>query len=352
MVGVPLIPPALSTRRRPLALALQGGGAQGAFTWGVLETLLDRGALTPVAVSGTSAGALNAAAMAGGWVRGGGQGAIDALTTLWGAVADSGGAGPIAALAPARAMLMGQLPAIASPYQANPAGLNPLRALIGRHIDFDALRHPRAPRLLVAAASVHSGRTRLFDNQSVSVDALLASTCLPLLFQAVAIGDDYYWDGGYASNPPVLALARQPAVRDILIVQLKGVWRSRLPTDVAAINERIREMGFNASLLRELEVLATLPAWRRIGLPRLHLIDGEGHLDTLEAHQSLNIERRFLERLRKAGGERAREWLNEEAGRRRGNIKLADWRPEGLLPPHHGRLARLIRGAWPRSRTS
>jgi NTE family protein len=315
-----------------MALALQGGGAHGAFTRGVLETLLEHGRLAPVAVSGTSAGALNAAALVSGWVRGGREGAAEALTSIWNAVASAGGDGPLAALASTRAQIMGQLPRIASPYQFNPAGLNPLRGIIERHVDFDALRHRRAPRLLIAAASVHSGRTRLFDNTDLSVNALLASTCLPFLFQAVEIDGEHYWDGGYSSNPPVLALARRARVRDVLIVQLNPLWRPEVPTRVDAIADRVRELGFNASLMRELELLATLPAWRRLGLPRLHRIGGEGHTDSLPPHQSLNTDRRFLERLSDAGRERAAQWLRDDRRRlwRGDGIGLPDWRPQGL----------------------
>lgn len=310
-------------RDRPpgAALALQGGGAHGAFARGVVEALLEARALRPLGLSGASAGALNAVAVASGWAAGGREGAQRALERLWDGIAAGGEGGPLALLGSLRARILRELPRLGSPYQLNPAGLNPIRELILRTIDLEPLRHPRAPRVLVSATNVHSGDTRLFNNASITVEALLASTCLPFMFQAVEIAGEFYWDGGYSSNPPLLALARHARARDVILVQLTRRRREALPRDNAAIADRIRELGFNAGINRELETLALLPAWRRLGLPRWHRIDADDHLEGLPTDTSLDTGRRFLEALRQAGQRHADAWLASDGrhlGRRSG----------------------------------
>jgi len=305
---------------RPVSFALQGGGAHGAFTWGVLDRLLDEPRVTLAGASGASAGAMNAAVLVSGWQNGGRQGARDALERFWRSVSQAASGGlPTSVLSmltgtsptggEAGAMMLEALPRLASPYQLNPANFNPLSGLLDRCVDFEALRHPRAPCLLVSATNVHSGRAHLFDNAGVTASALLASACLPTLFQAVEIEGEYYWDGGFSINPPLLALARRHRRGDLILVQLNPEWRATVPTAPSDIANRVRQLNFNAGLLRELEFLGSLPWFSRWRLPRMHHIHADGHLDELGSHAPLNTDWRFLTRLREAGHERAETWL-------------------------------------------
>ena len=212
-------------RRRPerLNLALQGGGAHGAFTWGVLARLLEAG-IRIEGISGASAGALNAVVLAAGWLRGGAAGAAQALDELWREI------GRLAQLSPLRAGGLTQMAAdfaaqYLSPYQLNPLGANPLRAVLERLVDFERLRAADTPRLFIAATNVATGRARIFRNPELSVDAVLASTCLPQLHPAITIDGEPYWDGGFSANPPLIALVEGSRARDLVLVQINPMRR-------------------------------------------------------------------------------------------------------------------------------
>jgi NTE family protein len=211
---------ALGGCRRPLRLnlALQGGGAHGAFTWGVLIRLLED-EFHIEGISGASAGALNAVVLASGWLRGGSAGAAQALDELWREI------GRLAQVNPLRASGLSQLAAdfaaqFLSPYQINPLGVNPLRPVLERLVDFARLRHTEPPRLFVAATDVTTGRARIFRNHELSIDAVLASACLPQMHSAIEIDGTPYWDGGFSANPPLLPLVEACAARDLLLVQI------------------------------------------------------------------------------------------------------------------------------------
>lgn len=329
--------------RLPLSLALQGGGAHGAFTWGVLDALLERGVHRIDAISGTSAGAVNAVALAQGWMQGGAEGARESLSKVWHAVGTqlpfdwlTVGQGDELALAPAaRAML--HWTHYLSPYQLNPLDLNPLRELLCQHIDFERLRRASPIRLYIAATHANSGRLRLFRRQQLSVDAVLASACLPTVHHAVEIDGEPYWDGGYSANPALFPLIADGRPADLLIVMLSPLAHAHTPRSAAEIRERALEIAFNATFLREAQLLAEAQAvarrswWpagvldRRLKRLRWHVIDAEGPLGRLRSETKLIAHLPFLQRLHEEGRKQALAWL-EGPGRLAGKRSSADLR--------------------------
>ncbi|WP_258867918.1 patatin-like phospholipase family protein [Alkalilimnicola ehrlichii] len=321
-----------------LNLALQGGGAHGAFTWGVLDRLLEEEWLVLDGLSGTSAGAMNAVVLASGWLNGGRVGAKTALHGYWRAVSNTARMGPLQAgpleylihgwnrdWSPAYIMLSA-LTKMASPYQLNPTGFNPLRRLLESHVDFERLRNNKRIKLFIAATNVQSGMLKLFRTHELSVDAVLASACLPLLFHAIRIEEAHYWDGGYTANPPLLPLMRECRSRDLLLVQLEPLWRGRVPTRLQEIVDRSNEIAFNANLLNELQVLAALegppgcfPIRRsRLGLLpvryRLHHLETEGVIEGMGRTSRINADWSFLLHLRDLGRQQADAWLEAHKG--------------------------------------
>ncbi len=323
-------------RRSGLALALQGGGAHGAFTWGVLDALLAHGALPAIeAISGTSAGAMNAVVLAQGLLEGGTAGAAEggraALARFWHAVGTqmpfewiTQGDGHDTALTPAARWWL-QWSRMISPYQRLAIEPNPLRALIEAQIDFERLRATPGPALHIAATRADNGRLRLFRRHELSADALLASACLPMLQPAVMIDGAAYWDGGYSANPALFPLVQEGRATDLLLVMLSPWHFGELPTTSARIAERAADIGFNAGFLREMQALAHArhaarrrlwrsPSEQRQAGLRWHLIDGHDTLAALAPDSRLIAHRPFLEHLRDAGRQRALDWLARHGG--------------------------------------
>ncbi len=319
-------------RTRRINLALQGGGAHGAFTWGVLDALLEDGRIEFEGLSGTSAGAMNAAVLADGLLRGGVEGARAALDSFWSDVAASGllfnptrSALPLPPALESFSKGLGfaafeTWTRLLSPYQFNPFDFNPLREVLRRRIDFDALRAPGCLKLFVGATGVRSGRVKVFGNAEMSVDALLASTCLPQLFQAVEIDGEPYWDGGYMGNPVLFPLFYETASPDILIVHVNPIVREQTPRSPMEIANRVNEISFNASLMREMRAVAFVAKLKDEGwlkpefeerLKRIHLhaIRADALMARLDISTKLSPDRRFLMGLRDAGREVARQWL-------------------------------------------
>ena len=342
----------------PLSLALQGGGAHGAFTWGVLDALLERGAHRIEAVSGTSAGAVNAVALAQGWMEGGAAGARHRLAEVWRAIGTglpfewlTVGDGEDLALAPAaRAML--RWTQVLSPYQLNPLDLNPLRELLSAQIDFDALRRRSPMALYLAATHANSGRLRVFRQRELSVETVLASACLPTLHQAIVIDDEPYWDGGYSANPALFPLVAEGRPADLLIVMLSPLQHLQWPRTAAQIQERTLEIAFNATFLREAQLLAQAQRlaqrslWpggvldRRLRRLRWHVIDAQEPLGRLKGETRLIAHLPFLQRLHEHGRRAARAWLDGD-GRRAGQASSADLLAllDGIPPPPAQTLA-------------
>ena len=253
----------------PIDLALQGGGAHGAFTWGVLDRLLEEEWLKVEGVSGTSAGAMNAAAFISGYVSGGAQGARQSLELFWRRVSEAARYSPLQRSP--MDVLLGRwtldsspifiatdlISRLLSPYDLHPMDVNPLRRILAEVIDFEMLA--RAPiKIFVTATSVSTGRARVFRNADVSPDALLASACLPTMFRAIEIEGELYWDGGYSGNPTITPLVRECVSRDTILVQINPIERKEQPRSATEIANRLNEVSFNAVLLKELRMIALL----------------------------------------------------------------------------------------------
>jgi NTE family protein len=325
---------------RPLDLALQGGGSHGAFTWGVLDALLQDERLVPAGISGTSAGALNAAVLASGWAQGGRAGAREALASFWGAIGGktgcwgeapvppAAGAWPAPAT-PAWAFNRNQWPGYAlweswwrlwSPYELNPFDLSPLRDVVRRHVDIGALQ--RGPlQVFVTATAVHSGQPRVFTAGELSVEALMASACLPQQAQAVTINSEPYWDGGFTGNPALWPLVYESGSDDLLLVQINPLRRETTPRTALEIADRVNEITFNAGLVAELRAIAfvqKLVRTRRVDPTRykdlrLHRVADESGLAPFNASSKLNTDPRLLHSLFGLGRGAGEHWLAEHA---------------------------------------
>lgn len=316
--------------RGRVRLALQGGGSHGAFTWGVLDALLERDDIEVDAISGASAGALNGAVLASGWARAGRSGARDALHAFWEDVALTGGHAWPFLQSPGSGQLLdfGALPGVdwatgflrtLSPYAYNPLNLNPLRDLLERHVDVAALRDGPI-RVFATATSVRTGEPRIFSGDALDVDALLASACLPFLFHAVKIGGEAYWDGGYSGNPSIHPLFDADADCDIVVVRINPAVRDGVPRTSADILDRINEITFNASLVGELRMIGQVERLRRQfavagqAMPRcrVHVLADDVDLATLPASSRMRVDASFVERLRGYGRAAADRFLAEE----------------------------------------
>ncbi|MDR1994360.1 patatin-like phospholipase family protein [Azonexus sp.] len=312
----------------PLNLALQGGGAHGAFTWGVLDALLEDGSFEFEGVSGTSAGAMNALCLAHGLMTGGRDGAREALAGFWTALAGQSPFTPPAeaagGMAPALKLML-QWTTHLSPEQINPFDLNPLRDVLQERFDFARLRRDCPVKLFIAATNANSGKLRLFRNHELSVDTLLASACLPTIHRTVTIDGEPYWDGGYSANPAVFPLLYDCTATDILLILLTPLRYSETPASAADIKRRLGELAFNSTFLREMRMFAHmreqigntwLPEWlplgrfeRRVGRLRFHAITGDDLLGQMPAESKLAVNLPFFERLRDQGREHAHRWL-------------------------------------------
>jgi NTE family protein len=354
---------------RPVRLGLQGGGAHGAFTWGVLDRLLEEPWLRIEAVSGTSAGAMNAVVLADGLAEGGPEGARAALRALWTAI------GRAAAYSPIRRGLLDRLAGrsgldrspsylffdglsrYVSPYDVNPLGFNPLRDVVARQVNFDRVNSSAAIEVHVAATNVRTGLPEIFSRGGLSVEAVLASACLPQLFAAVEIDGESYWDGGFTANPPLFPLVGASGEADILIVQVNPVERAAVPRRAREIINRVNEISFNASLDKELAALAAMRGTGRSRL-RLHRIHGGADTAALTASSKLHAEPGQLERLFEQGRRRAQNWLTAH-GARIGtdstldlDLLFARRRPAQVrVPPPRprSRRRRLLARLWPAS---
>jgi NTE family protein len=329
----------VESSRAPLLVdfALQGGGAHGAFTWGVLDRLLEEPWLRIDGISGTSAGAMNAAVLIDGYADNGADGARAALENFWRRVSRA------ALLSPLRRtpldMLLGRwtldhspvfvamdlMARLFSPYDLSPGGANPLRDILAETIDFDRLAQASI-KLFVTATNVRTGRGRVFRNSEITPDVLLASACLPTLFQAIEIDGESYWDGGYSGNPTITPLVRECRSQDTILVQINPVERPGLPRSARDILNRLNEVSFNAVLLKELRMIALL---RQVAQPdnsesakwadmRIHRISSDVMVE-LGYSSKLNAEWEFLCMLRDEGRRAGDAFLSshhDDLGRR------------------------------------
>lgn len=321
----------IETMREPVLvdLALQGGGSHGAFTWGVLDRLLEEPWLRIEAISGTSAGAMNAALLVDGWVQGGVEGARATLQSYWQRVSQAAVFSPLQRSPLDRLMgrwtldtspayaVMNLMARVLSPYDLNPLGLNPLRKILTETIHFGRL--PGAPiKLFITATNVRTGRGRIFRNAEITPDVLLASACLPTMFQAIEIDGEPYWDGGYAGNPTLTPLVRESDAQDTILVQINPRERSEPPRTANEILNRLNEISFNSPLMKELRMIALL---RQVADPghgegarwagmRTHRIMSDV-LAGFGASSKLNAEWEFVSLLKEEGRKSADAFLAE-----------------------------------------
>lgn len=327
-------------------LGLQGGGAHGAFTWGVLDTLLQDGRLAVSGISGTSAGALNAVVLAHGLMTGGPEGARQALDQFWTAVATSApfemaslsSNGERVVLPPA-VRLMLQWSQLLAPEQFNPFGNNPLRDILLAQVDFERLRHHCPLPLFIAATHAQTGQLRLFREHELGVDAVLASACLPQLHHTVLVDGQPYWDGGYAANPPVWPLLDDPAQRDVLLVLLSPLLHADTPTSVSGIRHRTLEFAFNSAFLSEMRLLGHCQAqaqahagWlprgpleRKLASARFHMLAASEQLTALGQESKLVATLPIFKHMKALGQQQARQWLDQHAAHvgQRSTVDLA-----------------------------
>jgi NTE family protein len=324
-----------SAKTKRINLALQGGGAHGAFTWGVLEQILSDERLSIEGISGTSAGAINAVMLADGLCRGGREEAQKRLAGFWRSASSTGNLPALQRAVIERILSFTPLegtPVQAwfdtlsryfSPYDVNPLNINPLKDLIERFVDFEKLRADTDLQLFVSATNVQTGRVRIFSRDRITADAVMASACLPLLFRAVEIDGVPYWDGGYLGNPVIFPFFRTTTTEDVLVVQINPLFRQSTPTSSSEIMNRINEITFNSSLIgeyRAIEFVARLidqgklprgtgpGEYRRINVHRIVLDRFGTHFDSFSR---LSTDYDFFDMLHVSGKRAARRFLDE-----------------------------------------
>ncbi len=334
----------MSPQTKPITLALQGGGAHGAFTWGVLDRLLEDERIVIEGVSGTSAGAMNAVVTADGLVRGGRSGARQALEAFWRAISrhgsfspyHSGPFNPLGADWSPAALWFDVLSLMVSPYQLNPFNLNPLRKVLEESVDFGRLR--QCPlKLYVSATNVRTNHLRVFTTPEISVESVLASACLPQLHHAVKVEGESYWDGGFMGNPVLEPLVRRCQSSDILIVQINPIHQAEVPRTAPEIADRLNEITFNASLMHEMRAIARITRMIEQGVIRdpryelayLHMIGAEEALAGLGVRSKLDTNWAFLTELRDRGRSEAGRWLDRNFHHlgQKSTLDLTAWQP-------------------------
>jgi NTE family protein len=314
---------------KAIALALQGGGAHGAFTWGVLDRLLEDERISIEGVSATSAGAMNAAVLAYGLQQGGCEQARKGLHDFWRAVAHAAEwYSPFRQLPGVSGFGLDQSPMYLmaeavmrtfSPYQFNPLNTNPLRDLLAKHVDFAALRADCPIHLYLCATNVETGKIKIFSHEDICVNAVLASACLPMLFQAVEIDGQHYWDGGYVGNPAIYPLIYNCKTNDVVIVHINPIVRPGVPTTATKILNRINEVSFNSSLMRELRAINFVTSLIKKGKVGrndmkemlMHSIRSDETMAELGVSSKLNADWKFLCFLRDKGRAEADSWLQQ-----------------------------------------
>jgi NTE family protein len=335
--------------RRKVALALQGGGSHGAFTWGVLDRILEDPTIDIVGVTGTSAGAMNAAVLVGGLLRGGPQQARTNLRRYWEAVGAMPGFGSLCSPmsgAAAAVTPLESIPAYVEMMKKNisphdsPSSVDPLRTVLTEIIDFDQLRSQEEIQLVVCATNARTAQRRSFTNQDISVDALFASTCLPQLFRTVEIDGEPYWDGGWTGNPALAPLLRKTPACDLIMVRIDPISRPDAPRSLHDIFDRLTEIGFNSTFWLELGVLAALLRLAerglldrtRLGGLRFHDIQPGGIMDKFPMSTKRNNYPPLLEYLFDLGRQSGDAWIAEhgDALGLRSTIDL-----EHILPNEH-----------------
>ena len=313
---------------KALTLALQGGGSHGAYTWGVLDRLLEEEDIEIEAISGASAGAMNAVVLAHGFTTGGREGARAALNAFWHEISRRhhktvlGYSGGVAVADPtAKGYLF--LSRFFSPYQLNPLNLNPLRDILSEQVDFERLRAECRIGLFIATTRARTATSRIFSTRELTLDVLLASACLPSIHHSVEIDGEAYWDGGLTANPPLSILVYNCSAPDLLVVVLNPARSDAAPSTAEAISERLTEVSLSSTLSVELQSVELARKQAKRGLIplgrldrrlrglTLHLLDSGHYMAQLDVNSRFNTDTNFIEALRDEGRSRAQAWLND-----------------------------------------
>ncbi|WP_284180276.1 patatin-like phospholipase family protein [Rhabdaerophilum sp. SD176] len=322
-------------QQKTINVALQGGGAHGAFGWGVLDRIAEDGRLVIEGLSATSAGAMNAVVYAYGQMKGGNSGAREQLELFWQRISETGKYASPIQTTPLdlwlRALgyrenlgyqLFESVTHLFSPYQFNPFGLNPLKDVLTKTVDFGELRQGSPTILRLCATNVRNGRPKIFTNEMLTPQAVLASACLPMLFQAVEVEGEHFWDGGYIGNPAIYPIIYDAQSPDILIVHINPIVRDGVPKQASEIFNRINEVSFNSSLMRELRAIAFATKlidedWIRPEhqhkLKRLflHAIRSDEIMREFSVASKFDTSWSFLTQLRDMGRQLAGQWLDQ-----------------------------------------
>jgi NTE family protein len=316
-------------KTKTVNLGLQGGGSHGAFTWGVLDRLLEDDRIAFEGITASSAGAVNAAVLAHGLTQGGREGARASLRTFWKGLSDKASHGMLQPSLLDKVggnygldhspgyMAFNVMSYFTSPYLYNPLNYNPVRVVLEEIIDFEALRRKPAVKLFLCATNVRTGKVKVFNPAELDVDRVLASTCLPLLMQGVEIDGEVYWDGGFSGNPAIFPLVYECQSRDVVMVHLTPGERPEIPFTSHDIMNRMQEIGFNAALIREMRAVAFIN--KRLDEGKMvegkemliHVIEAEDVIRELPGSSRLNNSWDFLTHLFEVGRKRADEWLTE-----------------------------------------
>jgi len=314
-----------------ISLALQGGGAHGAYTWGVLDRLMEEERLEIEGISGTSAGAMNGAVLISGHIKGGRDGAKDELRRFWRRVSDLNMFSPLQQSVAERLQFgwnldwslsynwLDLMSRLYSPYDLNPLNLNPLRYVLEDTLDTKALQHGDNIKLFVTATHVESGQPQVFTCEEITVDVLLASACIPFMFQAIEINGEHYWDGGYMGNPVIWPIIYHCDTEDVVLVQINPLRREQHPRRAREIINRLNEITFNSSLIAEMRAIDFVHRLHQEGRldrerykdPRVHLIYSPDTMHNLDASSKMNASWEFFLYLHKLGYEAANQWLKE-----------------------------------------
>jgi NTE family protein len=320
--------------KKKVNLALQGGGAHGAFAWGVLDKFLEKDIFSIEAITATSAGSMNAVILSQGMMEGGNEGARELLYEFWHAMSDYGKLYGVTSPLPIDIFLQPYLKVpvsfyffssitnILSPYQFNPYNHHPIREVLENIIDIEKIKANSKIKLFLGATNVRTGKIRIFNTEELSINAIIASACLPKLFQAVEIDNEYYWDGGYLGNPAIFPLIYNTDVKDIIILHTVPIVRSNIPSTVMEIETRLREISFNSSLMREMRAIAFVTkliddGWIKSEFKNnlkklfIHCLRADKALEQFPRESVFVPDWKFLLTLRDLGRAAAETWLQE-----------------------------------------
>jgi len=322
---------AKKTTIKNINFALQGGGSHGAYSWGVLDRFLEEEDINIEAISGTSAGAMNAAVLVNGYAKGGRAGAKDLLEKFWRRVSEAAAFSPMSK-SPVERMITGwnmdssptyhwfdMMSRIFSPYELNPLNVNPLKMVLDDMLDMELFRKSNSIQCFVTATHVTSGQARVFSRDEISTEVLLASSCIPFMFQAVAVEGEFYWDGGYMGNPTIWPLIYNSNSEDVILVQINPIHNEQIPRTAPEIINRLNEITFNSSLIAEMRAIdfvSRLIRQKRVEKNRykdmrMHLIYSQEEMHHLNASSKMNADWNFFIHLRDIGREAADSWLKQ-----------------------------------------